>query len=78
MQIIIIDNNSKDQLFLNQFLNDNQIFLLKNTENLGIAKALNQGFEIAIIKGHKWVLMFDQDSLPFTDCIKNRNIYLRM
>ena len=70
-EIIIIDNNSNDHLFLNQFLNDNQIILLKNTENLGIAKALNQGFEIAIIKGHKWVLMFDQDSLPFTDCIKN-------
>lgn len=70
-EIIIIDNNSKNNLFHNQLINDNKFHLFKNKENLGVAKALNQGFEIAIEKGYKWVLMFDQDSNPFSDIINN-------
>jgi rhamnosyltransferase len=70
-EIIVIDNNSKNDLFHNQLMNDNKFHLLKNKENLGVAKALNQGFAIAIEKGYKWVLMFDQDSNPFSDIINN-------
>ena len=44
-EIIIIDNNSKDNT--PDILNDYEIKLLKNRKNLGYARAVNQGIRIA-------------------------------
>lgn len=52
-EIIIIDNNSQDGSveFIEEFINSSNytipIKLIKNNENLGFAKAVNQGIEIA-------------------------------
>jgi rhamnosyltransferase len=37
--------------------------LIENTENLGIAEALNQGVRWVKSKGYPWVILFDQDSI---------------
>jgi rhamnosyltransferase len=36
--------------------------LIENSDNLGIAEALNQGVRWAKGEGYKWVILFDQDS----------------
>ncbi len=36
--------------------------LIENSENLGIAEALNQGAQWAKQRGYSWVILFDQDS----------------
>lgn len=38
--------------------------ILRNTSNVGIAKALNQGFDHARRLGFEWAVSFDQDSIP--------------
>jgi rhamnosyltransferase len=69
--IIVVDNNSNfiDEYKIGAF---NNLYFLKNNINYGIAKALNQGVEIAYEKGFQWVLTFDQDTrvLPeFSDIL---------
>jgi rhamnosyltransferase len=64
--IVIIDNNSSVDINL---LINNNIQLIKNNDNLGIAKALNIGAEYAIRKGALWLLMFDQDTIPRDDIL---------
>lgn len=43
--------------------------LLRNRANLGVAAALNQGVEWAKRQGHGWVLLFDQDTVPFDSMV---------
>jgi rhamnosyltransferase len=69
--IIIIDNNSKviEEDKITSFKN---LHYLKNEINYGIAKALNQGVDIAHSMGYQCVLTFDQDTgiLPeFSDIL---------
>ena len=42
-----------------------------NSENLGIAKALNQGIEIAIKEKFEWVITMDNDSIATENMIDN-------
>lgn len=76
--VIIVDNCSLDILFIEQLhekYND-RICIVKNSENLGIARALNQGVKKAIALGFNWVITFDQDSKPYKNIInKLINIY---
>ncbi|MDR0606758.1 MAG: glycosyltransferase [Bacteroidales bacterium] len=58
--IYIIDNSIEDNLKLASQIPNSQYF--SNFENLGIAKALNQGCEAAIKDGHIWIMTMDQDS----------------
>ena len=70
-KIIIVDNNSSTPN-LNDLITskkDDNIIVLQNKENLGIAKALNQGILWANTMKFKWVLTFDQDSNPFNNII---------
>ena len=48
--------------------------IIHNKENKGIAFALNQGFINAKNEGFKWVVTFDQDSLPFPDIIETLSL----
>jgi rhamnosyltransferase len=63
---IIVDNNSQNESaeIVNKLAFHENVILIRNAENEGIAKALNQGIEIANEKQYEWVLAFDQDSLP--------------
>jgi len=46
------------------------IKLISNCENLGIAKALNQIFEMALNLGLEWVMTLDQDTILSKNIIK--------
>lgn len=65
-KIVIVDNGSIDTTFINNLSTldkYNQIDIIRNKINLGIAAALNQGIIHAIKKGFSWIALFDQDSL---------------
>jgi O-antigen biosynthesis protein len=65
--IVIVDNNSsQDFQFLIQEYEKkhDDLSLILNNKNLGIATALNQGFQWAIEHGYKYVVTLDQDSSP--------------
>lgn len=64
--IVVIDNGSppKIQDQLRKICESENIKLILNPENLGIAQALNQGFQWAIEQNLKWACCFDQDSTP--------------
>jgi len=69
---IIVDNNSQAESaeIVNKLGEHTNVTVIKNNENYGIAKALNQGIEAAKDLNFKWVLTFDQDSLPANNIIE--------
>ena len=64
-RVICIDNGTKDieEIERGIKLNYPDVIIIKNKENLGIAKALNQMFKYAKEEGYEWVLTLDQDSV---------------
>ena len=60
--IYIIDNNSQDKTFniLEEYLDD-RIVLIKNSKNVGVAKANNQGIKLALKEGCSQVLIINND-----------------
>src|SRR6187551_853601 len=61
--LIVIDNSDKDHAFLPVLRNHfPSIQYVKNDDNVGIAKALNQAAAIALKEKGKWLLTMDQDS----------------
>ena len=62
--VIVIDNNSREEIRVNLHEKSIEIGfkLQQNTANFGIAKALNQGVEVAKANGYRWTFTFDQDS----------------
>jgi rhamnosyltransferase len=67
--IIIVDNNSINiaEIEKMHYLQSSKIILIKNSENQGIASALNTGVNNAIDLGYKWVVTFDQDSIVYNN-----------
>jgi len=68
--VVIIDNNSAPEQF--EFVKNaklNNVEIIRNKENEGIAKALNQGASWALQKKYSWVLLMDQDSLASDDMV---------
>ncbi|ABR54312.1 glycosyl transferase family 2 [Methanococcus vannielii SB] len=66
--IIILDNplnNNAKNIILNYKKNDKRIIFLENTENLGLAKSLNRGIEIA---NGEYIARMDSDDIS----VKNR------
>lgn len=65
-RLLIVDNSSKPDCIhmIQRISSDLDVDVIKNTSNLGIAEALNQGFKYAEGFGGKysWVLSLDQDS----------------
>lgn len=63
--IIIVDNASSKHCLsiLKKFSVSPKIKLLENSENAGIAKALNQAASLAIESGFSWILTLDQDTI---------------
>jgi rhamnosyltransferase len=68
-KIIVVDNNSKKDSFqiILKIAEYSKVFIIRNHENMGIAKALNQGVDFANMEGFKWVITFDQDTRVSND-----------
>jgi rhamnosyltransferase len=71
MVIIINEFLDNEQELLLPLENNNQIFLIKNSTNLGIAAAMNQGIKWATQNDYKWVLTLDQDSTLAPKMVEN-------
>ena len=74
-ELIIIDNASTDNTvsIISEF-NDNRICLIKNTENMGIPYARNQGLKIA--EGN-FIAPFDSDDIALPDKFKKQIDFLQ-
>ena len=60
--IYIIDNNSQDKTFnILEEYSDDRIVLIKNFENVGVAKANNQGIKLSLNDGCSQVLIINND-----------------
>lgn len=69
--VLCIDNHSGNIQEIRQMLEDyEQVTLLENQRNEGIAKTLNQGMEYWEEKGVPWVLSLDQDSVCPPDMLE--------
>ena len=68
-EVIIVDNTPDDYFFsvLSLGLFDHMPRVIRNKKNLGVARALNQGMEMARDLGYKWVVAFDQDTTVAAD-----------
>lgn len=68
---IIVDNNSEGHglEIISNIIGNDTLCLLRNKQNEGIAKALNQGMGLARGMGFDWVITFDQDTKPFDNII---------
>lgn len=69
--VIIVDNNSSLQIQseIASIAKNNNFHFIKNAENLGIAKALNQGVIEAQRLHYEWAITFDQDTLPSANIV---------
>ena len=64
--ILVVDNCSNELAIemLHTSVDTLNGHLILNSENLGVAKALNIGIEHALAEGYSWALLFDQDTVP--------------
>ncbi|HVS88648.1 MAG TPA: glycosyltransferase [Candidatus Acidoferrum sp.] len=71
MHVVVVDNASDEETFkhVQTVLSETRIDVIRNSENLGIATALNQGVQWALNKGYKWVLLLDQDTVSSQDMV---------
>lgn len=77
-KVVIVDNGSSN--FVVQKNDENNLEIVKSAENKGIAWGLNVGIRKALEYHPKWIISFDQDSLPalnildaYNDVIKSSN-----
>lgn len=63
-KVILVDNGSENYKEITSFLESYQsVIYIRNNENVGIAKALNQIVYKADDLGYEWVLTLDQDTV---------------
>lgn len=67
--IIYVDNHSLSSDFISEIKGE-KVEVILNDENQGLAKAQNQGIELARQKGAGFVILFDQDSVPPADFVE--------
>lgn len=74
-KILIVDNFS---LNINEIIKiiDNQIEIIFNNENRGIAYGLNQIHHYALSNNYEWFLTLDQDSVIYDELISKYNNYV--
>ncbi len=75
-RVIVVDNTPGDENpFLDALLaaqgTPERCQLVRLRENLGIARAINVGLDIALATGADFILLSDQDSLPSDDMVAN-------
>lgn len=71
--VIVVDNNSSDKSLevLNKY--ENEIFVIKNSTNLGFGKACNLGAKVA---NSEFILFLNPDTQIVTNCIAEAVDYL--
>lgn len=70
-RLYLVDNASTGLGALKADIRQNErIVLIENSENLGVAHALNQMCEAAEKDGFEWIFTLDQDSLPENTMLK--------
>lgn len=70
-RVILVDNGSSNiEEICNAVTSFENVFVVKNHENLGIATALNQICSIAFRDNAEWVLTLDQDTVCPNDIIE--------
>lgn len=69
-RVVIVDNNSSNILEIKKYVREN-IYMIENNANFGIAKALNQIMNYARENHFEWVLTLDQDSVCPQSFMKN-------
>ena len=71
-KVIIIDNFSENKNYkiIETSKHFDQLSIIRNHSNLGIAKALNQGVLFAKNLGFNLTITFDQDTIPFSDIVE--------
>ncbi|MGL5260624.1 MAG: glycosyltransferase family 2 protein [Lachnospiraceae bacterium] len=74
--LILVDNGSNNISEIEKSVSHLELEIIKNTENKGIAKALNQIFDRAIAKEAQWCLTLDQDSVCPKDMIQTYKKYI--
>ncbi len=62
-EMIIVDNGSKNIEKISEVASKFNSFIIKNENNEGIAKALNQAMQCGVDRGYSWMLSLDQDSI---------------
>lgn len=79
-QVLLVENGSKNQDEVLSFVRENfpQVLLLTNSQNQGIAVALNQLLAKCREMGGKWLLTLDQDSVSPDNLISTYQKYLQM
>ena len=72
-KIVIVDNTPAQEVEILQKITENysEVEIIYNADNLGIAKALNQGVKYAIEESFDWVLTMDQDSTLTENMVAN-------
>lgn len=75
--LVLIDNHSDNLAEIErEYSHYENIVIIKNEQNLGIAKALNQAMNYCQSKGYTWVLTLDQDSVCPPNLIIEYNKYI--
>ena len=74
VDVIYVVDNSEDDII--RIKDDKKIKYIKLNENVGIAKALNIGANLAIENGYKWLLTLDQDSMITNDIINKMKKFI--
>lgn len=71
-EVIIVDNGSQNSLKIKDLCKEIGVHFIKNSENYGIATALNQIFNYYSSANEMekvWILTLDQDSVVYSDII---------
>jgi rhamnosyltransferase len=71
-QVFIVDNGSNDiaRAMLKAVASEPKIKLIANSDNRGIAVALNQGMQQGLDDGFGWAVTLDQDTVVFPDLLE--------
>lgn len=67
--VIVVDNASQPNSSLDGLYRMQNVRVIANQENLGIATALNQGVSLAMQEGFEWVVTLDQDTILAQDML---------
>jgi rhamnosyltransferase len=72
--LVIVDNGSfaAEVQMLRELAANPLMTLVLNSENLGVARALNIGVQHAVTLGFNWVLLLDQDSCVDADMLETQ------
>ncbi|WP_336046129.1 glycosyltransferase family 2 protein [Solibacillus ferritrahens] len=75
--LVLVDNGSENINEVKEIYQaEEKIIFVENNKNLGISKALNIIVEIALLKGYKWALLLDQDSVCPSKMVSKYNEYI--